>query len=256
MPYVSVVIAVYRDTRFLAATLDSIRAQSYPDWECVIVDDGSGDQVHADISAMVAGDPRFRVLRNDKNSGLASALNKGWRDARGALIARIDADDTCMPERFQQQVDFLNAHPEIDVVGSSAIIFDPLNHTEKTLWMIETHDKIMQKFFKLTPLLHPTVMMRRAFLEQTGGYDERFRWGAQDFVLWATGAANARYHNLQQPLIRYRREGVPSWRRVAAGAAARCVGGRRMQRTMAGVYSACRLVVYALAVKLGLRSWQ
>ncbi len=256
MPQVSVVIAVYKNIQFLAATLDSVRAQTFHDWECVIVDDGSGEPVNAEITAMVANDPRFRVLRNEKNSGLANALNKGWRDARGTLIARIDADDTCMPERFQHQVDFLNAHPEIDVVGGAAIIFDPLNQTEKTLWMIETHSKIMQKFFKRTPLLHPTVMMRRAFLEQTGGYDERFRWGAQDFVLWATGAAHARYHNLQNPLIRYRRTGVPSWRRIAAGAAARCVGGWRMRRPAAGVYSACRLMLYALAVKLSLRSWQ
>lgn len=254
MTQVSVVIAVYDDIRYLAATLDSIREQTFNDWECIIVDDGSSDAVYREIEDMVADDRRFRVLRNAQNRGLAHALNLGWRAAQAPLIARIDADDTCMPERLQQQADFLDAHPEIDVVGSSAIIFNPLTQTEKILWMCETHEKIIQNFFRLTPLLHPCVVMRRAFLERTGGYDERFRWGAQDFVLWASGAGHARYHNLQMPLIRYCRAGAPSWRRIAAGAAARWLGGLRMRRPLAGFYSACRLIGYALAVKLGLRS--
>src|SRR3954463_5327589 len=92
-PRVSVVMPVFDGATYLAEAVDSLLAQTLSDWELVAVDDGSADDSPAILGRYAAADSRVRILRNDTNMGISAALNRGWREARGAYIARLDADD-------------------------------------------------------------------------------------------------------------------------------------------------------------------
>lgn len=115
-PEVSVLLAVYNGERYLSAAIESVLAQDFDDWELVIVDDGSTDATVSILDHL--HDLRIRVLRTE-NQGLTKALNYGLRFCRGRLVARLDADDRCLPERLRVQAQFLRDHPEVAVVGSS-----------------------------------------------------------------------------------------------------------------------------------------
>jgi glycosyltransferase involved in cell wall biosynthesis len=124
-PLVSVVLSVFDGEAHLQAAIDSVLAQTFTDFELIIVDDGSGDRSVPILATAAAADPRIVVLTNPVNRGLTPSLNRGLAAARGALIARQDADDLSAPERLSRQVAFFEAHPRVglrarltaDVVG-------------------------------------------------------------------------------------------------------------------------------------------
>ena len=218
MSLVSVLLSVHNGARTVATAIESIRAQTWSDWELVIVDDASTDGT----AALLAGisDPRIRVIRNDRNLGLAASLNKAFLAASGVLIARMDADDFALPDRLARQVEFLAAHPEIDVLGSAAILVDGNDRETGISTRRERHEDIAATILKQNPFIHPSVMMRRHVLELLGGYDESLR-RAQDYDLWLRGVRRFRYHNLQEPLLRYKQPDRATW--ISSSYAARVI---------------------------------
>ena len=201
--HVTVLMAVYNDTGTVEAAVESVRAQTYPDWDLLIVDDGSTDKTPAILRRIAEQDKRITVLRNPTNRGLAASLNIGWRQARGELIARMDADDLCLPERLQRQVQFMTAHPEVGVLGTGA---EFMTHDGRTLGHASRprqHEELTRRILRENPFFHPSVMVRQSFYEAMDGYDERLRRG-QDYDLWLRGRHAFRFHNLAEPLIRYR----------------------------------------------------
>lgn len=115
-PVVSVVMSVYNGGPFLTEAIGSILSQSYADFECIIIDDGSTDN-SADIIASHR-DRRFRVITHAENAGLAARLNEGVAAASGRYVARMDADDISLPDRFARQVEFMQAHPHVGACGT------------------------------------------------------------------------------------------------------------------------------------------
>src|SRR5262245_39958720 len=115
-PLVSVVMPAYNGERFVVEAVRSILAQTFRDFELIVVDDGSTDRTAELVAAEQSRDPRVVVHRQPSNQGFRIALNAGCALARGELIARMDADDVSLPERFERQVAFLRAHPEVGVV--------------------------------------------------------------------------------------------------------------------------------------------
>src|ERR1039458_114749 len=115
---VSVLMAVYNGASSVRAAIASIAAQTYEDWELIIVDDGSTDSTLSTLEIIAATDPRIHILHNTRNRGLAASLNTARKYAHGDLLARMDADDVSHPERFQCQVQFMATHPEVDVLGT------------------------------------------------------------------------------------------------------------------------------------------
>lgn len=183
-PRVSVVMSVYNDEPFLREAIDSILAQTFRDFEFIIINDGSSDASPAILASY--SDPRIRVIHNEQNIGLTKSLNRGLREARGELIARFDANDASLPERFGKQVAFLDAHPEVAVAGVQMMVIDVagrrLRRAESRRPMTDTGVAWWQMF--TAPLGHPASMFRRrVVLEELGGYDEEFRTG-QDAELW------------------------------------------------------------------------
>src|SRR4051794_34828743 len=119
---ISVVVPAYNYAQFLPVALDSIIAQTYADWECIIVDDGSTDDTAAVADAYVRRDPRFRYI-HQANRGLAGARNTGVRNATGDAIQFLDADDRLLPPKLERHAAYLEAHPECDIVYGDVWFF-------------------------------------------------------------------------------------------------------------------------------------
>jgi glycosyltransferase involved in cell wall biosynthesis len=246
-------MAVYNGAAAVHAAVASILAQTYQDWDLIVVDDGSTDGTLAILEALAAGDARIRVLRNTVNRGLAASLNVAWSHASGALLARMDADDVSYPDRLRRQVEFMAAHPEVAVLGTGIELMDSEGRLLGCALRPEWHEELQKRMYKENPFAHPSVIMRRSFLEAQGGYDWRLRW-AEDSDLWLRGYRQFRYHNLQVPLVRYRVRRTVPLRNSAYSALVLLRASVRERLVATRGWYALRPLVAGALVNLGLRA--
>lgn len=205
MPKISVLMAVYNGAVYLREAIDSVLAQSYRDFEFVIVDDGSSDESVRIVRSYA--DPRIKLHASPQNMGQTTALNVGLRLCVGEFVARMDGDDICRPDRFAHQVAALDADPALGIVGSAVWIVDGRGRTLDFSPQPESDATI--RFVSLTrnPFHHPTVMIRRRVLaDHALEFDERFQ-ANQDFELWTRLLPVTRAANLPYALLRYRVHG-------------------------------------------------
>jgi glycosyltransferase involved in cell wall biosynthesis len=169
-PVVSVVMPTYNGERFLRPAIESILDQTFRDFELIVIDDCSADSTPRILEEFQ--DERMVVLRNERNLGIAGATNRGLAAARGEYIALQDHDDISLPHRFQTQIDFLKAHPEVALIGSAATLIDE-NGTAYADFP-QPCDEIELKWDLLwgCPIHHTAVMAKRAALVEIGGYSE------------------------------------------------------------------------------------
>ncbi|MCA9124765.1 MAG: glycosyltransferase [Planctomycetaceae bacterium] len=202
-PRVSVLLPVYNAERYISDAIASIVAQTFTEFEFLIVDDGSTDDTPSILSEWAERDTRIRC-NTQVNSGYVNALNKLLVDAQGEYIARIDADDMSMPDRFFHQVKFLDAHPEHVVVGSSLIIIDEDGDEFCTEQLPEAHADIEYSLLRGSGgLCHPATMIRRDAIGKVGGYRAEY-YGAEDQDLWLRLAERGYLANLPAFLTKYR----------------------------------------------------
>lgn len=203
-PRLTVALSVHNNAPFLDAAIASIRAQTLADFEFLIVDDGSSDGSGAIIDAHAARDPRIRAI-HQPNRGLVASLNRLLAEARAPLVARMDGDDVALPERFEQQVAFLEAHPDHGVVGTRVVCIDGTGATRTVGTIDHPLDAAAVEAALLGgPLLcHPSVVMRRDLVRAVGGYRAAYRH-CEDYDLWLRLAAVTRMANLPDRLLRYR----------------------------------------------------
>ncbi len=196
-PRISVLLPCYNSGETLGEAIDSVLAQSFGDFELLVLDDGSRDP------ATPPDDPRVTLLRSDDNLGLSRQLNLGIERARGEFIARLDADDIALPGRFEKQLGYLQAHPEIGICGSQAQLFDVGGDRE--IWEYPTDpDTCHATLFLRSSFLHPGVMIRKRVLDENSlRYDESFIV-AQDYELWSRMLEVCQGANLPGCLTRYR----------------------------------------------------
>lgn len=229
VPAVSVIMAVHNGAAWVAEAVRSVLDQTMPDLELIVVDDASSDGT-AGILAGLA-DPRLRVQRTER-LGLARALNEGLRLARAPLVARLDADDVAAPDRLARQVAFMQARPEVGVLGTGAREVDAAGRAWGVVRPPAADADIRRALIRRNLFVHSSVMVRRALLVDAGGYDPSFPV-AQDYDLWLRLARRTRLANLPEPLVvrrllptrvsasreaeRLRSEARVRWREVAAG---------------------------------------
>jgi glycosyltransferase involved in cell wall biosynthesis len=196
-PRVSVVIGVRDGARWLAEAVDSVLGQTLADLELIVVDDGSTDAT----PDLLAGyrDPRLSVLRQPP-AGLARALNRGLRLASAPLVARLDADDVALPERLARQVAFLDAQPEVGLLGSACRAIGPSGDPLDTERPPQDDVAIRRALIRRNPFVHSTIVMRRIVIDRAGGYDESLPV-AQDYELWMRASAVTRMANLPEVLV-------------------------------------------------------
>jgi glycosyltransferase involved in cell wall biosynthesis len=170
-PAVSVLLPAYNAAATLGPALRSVERQSEPDWECLIVDDGSTDDTAIVARAFAARDARFRLLQV-AHGGIVAALNAGLEACRGQLVARFDADDLLQRRRFEKQREALSLHREWAGVGCHVRLFprgtmtEGLRNYERWLRSIRNAEDVRREAFVECPIVHPTLMLRREILEQ------------------------------------------------------------------------------------------
>jgi len=209
VPRVSVLLPVRDAGPVLNECLSSLQAQTLTDLEVVAVDDGSSDGSTERLSALAALDPRCRLLRTPAQ-GLPAALNAAAAAARSPLLARMDADDIAHPQRLALQVEFLDAHPEIAVVGcrvrlTGSVAAGNQGMRDYLAWQNQLldHQAMARDLFVESPLVHPSVIMRAEALTALGGY--RAFEGPEDYDLWLRAfEAGYGFAKLPQVLLDWR----------------------------------------------------
>lgn len=200
-PACSVVMTCYRDSRFLDAAVASVLAQTFGDFELIVVDDGSPQPLP--LVELERRDPRIRTLRLTENLGAAEAANRGVALARAPVIARLDADDLAEPGWLAAAMAALAADPELGLVGTAVRLMNEAGHPFAIQPMPESDFAIRFTLLFHASLYHPTVAFRREVFEAAGGYRADRRVGA-DHWLWADMLPLCRARNLPEPLVRYR----------------------------------------------------
>jgi len=205
IPAVSVLLPCYNAGGTLDLALDSLWDQSFTDFEVIAVNDGSTDAT-GDILESAEG--RVRVIHT-AHEGIASALGIAYSEARGELIARMDADDRARPERFRLQVDHLRRRSELSVSSSRVRLFPreaiQAGYLRYEDWInrVLTDDEIRRNLFVESPIPHPTVMVRREALDAVGGY--RANGWPEDYDLWMRLAFSGhRFEKLDEVLVDWR----------------------------------------------------
>ncbi len=199
---VSVLLPVHDAERTVGAAIASVLTQTYTDCELLVIDDGSTDRSAAAVREHAGGDPRLRLLQQS-NRGLIAALNRGLAEARGALIARMDADDVALPDRLERQVRFLESHPAVAAVGGAARYMDDRGPLPLELRHPCAPEAIRAALPRGSCLVHPTVLMRRAAVLAAGGYRPAFLH-AEDYDLWLRLAERADLANLAETVLHLR----------------------------------------------------
>ena len=204
MPKVSVIMPVYNGERYLAEAIESIRSQTYVDFEFIIVDDGSQDSSDEIINAHAESDDRICVISLEKNVGQSAAINAGIGASTGKYVTGMDCDDVSLPTRLQLQLTFLQANPRVGAVGTQMQVVDDNMKPLFEYDVPEHHARILWNLFFGWSLAGATVMMRRELLVSLGGYDTSYRT-AGDLDLWSRMAEITRFANLPGNLYVYRR---------------------------------------------------
>lgn len=197
MPKVTVIMSVYNGEKFVGSAIKSILAQTFNDFEFIVINDGSTDKTSEILATF--DDQRIKVI-HQSNMGLTKSLNKGIQLARGEYIARMDSDDVALPERLEKQVKFMDANPDVGVVGTAYYEIDACGKIigKKTFPIC---DKELKKvLIRYNPLFHGSVMIRRSVFEQVGLYNEQFQ-KSQDYELWFRVIKHFKLANLSEPLM-------------------------------------------------------
>lgn len=201
---VSVVVPCYNCERFLREAVQSILGQTFRDFELLLINDGSTDRTPEIFREFAAQDPRVRLLKNEMNSGICVALNKGLDAAQGEFVCRMDSDDLAMPDRLEKQTAFLRERPGIVACGSHLIMIDESGREIGRRRYELDPARITKDKFLRSPLAHPAVMIRRSVLEEHRiRYSERFRY-AECYDMWMRLSKYGDLANLDAFLLRYR----------------------------------------------------
>jgi glycosyltransferase involved in cell wall biosynthesis len=212
-PVVSVVMPTWNGERFLRPAIESILNQTFRDLELIIIDDGSTDstpRILADFKDKDK-DGHLIVLTNQRNLGIAGATNRGLAAARGEYVALQDHDDISLPHRLQTQLDFLQSHPAIALVGSAATLIDENGVAYDEYIEPEEDIEIKWEMLFRCPISHTSVMTRRRLLLDVGGYStETMLKVASDYDLLSRIVMRYQVANITEPLVQWRRHRTAS----------------------------------------------
>ena len=198
-PLVSVIMPAYNASDYIQEAINSIIAQTFTDWELIIIDDGSTDTTAEIVAQNINKEHRIKYFyqQNEKQS---KARNLGISHAHGTYIAFLDADDISLSERFAKQVAFLEANHDVVVCGSWFSIIG----SDRIIKLPEHHDAIKLALLKGNCMAHSSVMTRKQILDEFPVVFEISKEPAEDYDLWVRLVLKGRLHNLQEVLLDYR----------------------------------------------------
>ncbi len=204
IPAISVVLCVYNGGKYLDQAVESVLAQTYVDFELLLLDDGSTDNSLERLEYYAKLDSRCRVF-SGPNKGMVATLNQGIALAKADLIFRMDNDDVCRPTRFENQIRYLEAHPECVAVGAKVLLIDDEGLPIAEIWGEADHDKIDAVHLSGTGtyMCHPAIAVRKADILKIGGYRQECHY-AEDLDLFLRLAEVGKLTNLPEVLLEYR----------------------------------------------------
>jgi len=213
VPQVTIILPTYNRVRLLSRAIESVRRQTFTDWELFIIDDASTDETSKALREWQVRDPRIKVFHNEINQypDISKILNQGLVLARSQYIARLDDDDWwCDSDKLKKQVDFLENHPEYVVVGTGVIVVNGAGRELYRYLKNETDVAIRRRALFANPFTHPAVLYRREEAVRVGGYGD---WHyAEDWALWLELGKSGKFYNLPQYLTCYTMAGQnKSW---------------------------------------------
>ena len=200
MPKISVIMSVYNGGKYLKQAINSVLNQTYRNLEYIIIDDGSTDNSLQILKEFKAKDQRILVISRE-NKGLIPSLNEGVKLAQGEYIARIDADDVSLPERFEKQLKWIEERSLVicgtwaDGVDSLGVKVQDMNYPPV--------DKIRFFVLRHNPFIHSSVVFRKDVFEKVGGYKSFFRH-IEDYELWTRIVFKYKTGNIPEKLLLYR----------------------------------------------------
>ena len=199
-PLVSILMPVYKTAPYLREAMDSMLSQSFTDYELIVLDDCSPDDAESILD--IYTDPRIVRYKGEKNAGLSNVLNVGIGRARGRYIARMDSDDVSLPERLQVQVDYLEAHPEVDLVSVGMQLFG----AREEVWVRDLDlEKVKINALFHSPVLHASSVWRKDSFENQDLRFRQERVPAEDYDLWTRALVKGlKLVNLPDVLYKYR----------------------------------------------------
>lgn len=200
-PEITVLMSVYNGERFLREAIESILNQSYSNFEFLIINDASTDSSRDIILSYK--DKRIRLMDNEQNIGLTRSLNSGLTLARGKYIARMDADDISMPERFEKQIRLLNNNHDIGLTGTYYQVITDNKRVIEIIMPPTDNYEIKTKLSDGSQFCHGSVMFLKECIEKVGPYKEIFK-SAQDYDLWLRISQKYNVANIPEPLYQWR----------------------------------------------------
>lgn len=229
---VSIVMAVHNEKEcYLRTAIDSILNQTYCNIEIILIDDASDVECQSVINNLCSGHSNFKIIHNETNLGLTKSLNRGLELVDGEYIARMDADDYSLPTRIEKQVNYLSKHTDIDFVGTGVVSFGVESIFMSPAFGYKNDEAQCNLFFSST-LCHPSVMMRRRFIETNHlKYDENVRTG-QDYDFWERCSVCGKLAVMNDVLLYYRTHvsQITSTNRSNQNMTAEMVQKRRLER--------------------------
>lgn len=200
LPLISIIIPSYNSEKYILDCLNSISEQSFKNFECIIVNDGSTDKSVEIINSFVNKDLRFKIM-NKLNSGVGDSIRIGVNESKGKYIARIDSDDIANKDRLLKQFHFMENNDEVIVLGSNMQLFSENIEISKTNYFTN-HIKIKWRLFFDVPVGHPSVIIRKKELIEVGSYKDLV---VEDYELWTRFVMNDFViMNLKDCLTNYR----------------------------------------------------
>jgi glycosyltransferase involved in cell wall biosynthesis len=201
---VSVIMPSYNAERFIEPAMKSILNQAYKDFEFIIIDDCSNDSTAKIVKEFWKKDKRIIYVKNERNMGVASSLNKGIHMAKGEFIARMDADDIAAPSRINYQVRYMKENSECVVCGTNIVLIDDQNRVIGRRVYFEKDKEIKKRLLQANPFAHPTTIIRKNILiKKNIFYTDDFP-RAEDYHLWLRLADYGTFANLNMFLLKYR----------------------------------------------------
>ena len=199
---ISVIVPAYNAEKYIKEAVDSILNQTFADFECIVINDGSNDTTLSILQAY--NDSRLKIISRE-NRGLVATLNEGLDIAQGEYIARMDADDISLPTRFEKQVEFLDNNVDYVVVGTNIARCDKDGNFVKN-WCYPKEVIGNIQTMQCPTVAHPSAMIRASAIHNVGGYRPYF-WGSEDADFWWRLEEVGKIYCLQEPLLKYRWHG-------------------------------------------------
>ncbi len=202
-PQISVIMSVYNSIEFLEEAVKSVQTQTLEDWELIVMDDGSTDESFQCLEKLAADDPRIRLFKMPQNSGAGAARDAAIARTRSSFIAIFDADDVCEPDRFEKQLAFLQAHPDIVGAGTQTVRIDAEGKPAGKKTFPTDPDELYRMMYVAVPIQLPTLMVNTALLPSDFDWFEGWRY-SEDTILFFKLACHGKIANLPESLLKYR----------------------------------------------------